>query len=139
MLYHKKRLVAKTKGLESLYIKISKFGKIFILLVGIVFAASLIRNIQTILSSDQKIDSADQKLEEVKVINDELKQEVKKVESEHFVELQARDKLGLAKDGETVVILPDEATLRRMAPPQEAFEHSSLPDPNWRRWWKLFF
>ncbi len=139
MLYHKKRLVAKTKGLKSLYIKISKFGKIFILLVGIVFAASLIRNIQTILSSDQKIDSADQKLEEVKVINDELKQEVKKVESEHFVELQARDKLGLAKDGETVVILPDEATLRRMAPPQEAFESPSLPDPNWKKWWKLFF
>ena len=41
------------------------------------------------------------------------------------------------KDGETIVVLPEEETLRKMAPRFER-EEEVLPDPTWKKWVKLF-
>ena len=43
----------------------------------------------------------------------------------------------MAKEGEIVVILPDEHILRKLAPDRE-IEEEVLPDPNWKKWMKLF-
>ena len=62
------------------------------------------------------------------------------LDSMEFVEQQARDKLGLAKLGETVVILPPEGELRKLAPREdEADESFELEKrPIWRQWLNLF-
>lgn len=53
------------------------------------------------------------------------------VQSDQFVEKEARDKLGLVKSGEHIVLLP------------EAKKSSKTPEytdiyPNWKRWIELF-
>jgi hypothetical protein len=76
--------------------------------------------------------------------------ELKRVESEHaklleqqkevqlpsFIEKQARDSLGLAREGESIVVLPDSSAFdlhtSRIAP-------DDPKKPNWKRWWELFF
>ena len=43
----------------------------------------------------------------------------------------------MAKEGEIVVILPDPETVRKFAPSIYT-EEEPLPDPNWKKWLKLF-
>ncbi len=64
--------------------------------------------------------------------NQELVQKSQEVESEPFIEKQAREKLNLQREGEVVVVLPKNlGTFENTSPPP----HS----PNWQRWWKVFF
>ena len=77
-------------------------------------------------------------IEKIREENEELSQRVEIFKSEEFVESQLRDKLGLAKEGETIIVLPDEETIKKFAPSDEK-EEEILPDPNWKKWFKLFF
>ena len=50
------------------------------------------------------------------------------------MERMAREKLGLVKEGETIVIMKNEK-LKMTNEEQEVEENS----PNWKKWWGLFF
>jgi 2-phospho-L-lactate guanylyltransferase (CobY/MobA/RfbA family) len=69
--------------------------------------------------------------------NRKLKRDLQEKESEEFIEKELRNKLNLAKKGEIVVVLPDEEILRKLAP-ERVEEEEALPDPNWKKWLKLF-
>ncbi len=43
----------------------------------------------------------------------------------------------MAKEGEIIIVLPDEEILGTLAPNLEE-EEEALPDPNWKKWLKLF-
>jgi len=55
-----------------------------------------------------------------------------------YIEQEARNKLGLAKPGETVVIMP-EATLSGKEAESPKQPQSAPFEPNWKKWWRLFF
>lgn len=65
--------------------------------------------------------------------NEGLKQDLLQVESQDFIEKQAREKLNLQKEGDIVVVLPQDLKYKD-APQVEEPEA-----PNWRKWWSLFF
>ena len=67
-----------------------------------------------------------------------MEQRLAEVKGEEYIEKQLRDNLGLAKEGEIVVVLPDEEILRKIAPSVPE-EEDILPDPTWKKWLKLFF
>lgn len=75
-------------------------------------------------------------LEKLEAKNAELKARLEYVKSDTFVEKEVRDKLGMAREGETVYILPE-----NLGQVQEADEAKSedLKMPNWQKWWRLFF
>lgn len=77
---------------------------------------------------------AEKRLAKAKEENDNLRSEVKYRESEFFIEKEARDKLGLAKKGETVVVVPQEGVKGEQT---EADPYQELSNP--QRWWKVFF
>ena len=108
------------------------FAILFIFLL-----VSLIRNISIMATGDRRIAEEEAKLEEVRKKNAELKTKVAKISTPEYLEKQARDRLGLVKEGETIVVLPEEETLRKMAPKFER-EEEVLPDPTWKKWVKLF-
>lgn len=60
--------------------------------------------------------------------------------SEDYIERQARDKLGLAREGETIVVLPPAEELRRFAPREEIFDAEFEREklPIFRQWVRLF-
>ncbi len=118
--------------------KLKLISRISILLFTILLSISLLKSINNITSSNQKIQDAQNKLKELKKQNEELKIKVEGVQTQDFIEKQARDKLGLAKPGETVVVLPDPELLKKLAPERPS-EETELPDPNWKKWAKLFF
>jgi len=107
--------------------------------VGVVFSISLIRNALDFYRSGDRIDEASSKVSELEKVNQELRERLEEVQSQEYIERESRNKLGLAREGEIVVVLPDEEVLRKLAPPKREEEKDELPEPNWREWLDLFF
>ena len=114
-----------------------KIGIIFIFLVLLVIAFNLITQIMSALKAGDRLTQAAQRLEEVEVKNKELKKQLQEASSQEFIERQARDKLGLARDGETVVVIPDEKIRQVLGEAKISIEEHRLPNP--LGWFKLFF
>ena len=125
------KFLLKTKN--SLY----KYWKYFLIGISLIFLFSLIRNISRISDAKETVDTAKQRIEQLRLENEELEKQVEKVATEAFIEKNLRDKLGLAKEEEIVVVLPDEEILKRLVPQREE-EEVFLPDPIWKKWLKLF-
>mgnify|MGYP001611005991 CR=1 FL=1 len=72
---------------------------------------------------------------EVKLAEEEnrkLEERLAEITSPEFVEREAREKLGYGREGETMLIVPDQnANLRPQIP-------NTDQEPNWRKWWKLY-
>ena len=117
--------------------KIKSIVRITVFVVAIVLGISLLKSITKITGSDSKVTDARNALDELKKENKDLMNRLAAVKSIQFVEQEARDKLGLAKKGEIVVVLPDEESLRALAP-KETIEKDSLPPSNWELWLRLF-
>lgn len=101
------------------------------------FGLSLIRNINRINEAKKRVDRTKEKLEKLAQENKRLEEELRKIQKDEFVEKQLRDKLGLAKEGEIVMVLPDTETLKKLVS-QIPEEEETLPDPVWKRWMRLF-
>lgn len=113
----------------------NKAAQGLIIIVGILLIVSLVRNIRRLLRASGEIKLTEKKVQELEKENQQLAEKKKYYQSPEFIEEQARDKLNMARPGETIVILPPnvEEILGKT-------RKESLPElPNWKRWWKLFF
>lgn len=81
---------------------------------------------------------AQKKLEQLEKEQAELLQMKQQVDSPNFEEKEARDKLGLAKPGEIVVVLPPEDVLKKLAPDYDPEDYIQ-EQPIFKRWIDLFF
>ena len=117
--------------------RFSRLAHLGYYLVILVLLISIVRNVSRIANLNKNIQEEEQSLVSLRKKNDELKKKVEEVKSDEFIEKQARDKLGLAKEGETVVVLPDGESLKKLAPLNND-ESETLPDPNWKKWEGLF-
>ncbi len=112
--------------------------KIVILLVGVVVVAlawSLIGQIMTTVKSGDRLQEDADKLHSLEIKNNELKAKLEEVKKPSFVEQQARDKLGLSREGETIVIIPDDKLNQVLG---VAKNKEEIRLPNWQGWLKLF-
>jgi cell division protein FtsB len=123
--------------IRTLLNKLGDYSKFLMVLVALFLGISLYRNFSNIKRSDERIEAARERVEDLKRENNRLKQELQEKQSEEFIEKELRDKLNLAKEGEIIVVLPDDEVLRKLAP-KETEEEEVLPDPNWKKWFKLF-
>jgi cell division protein FtsB len=98
---------------------------------------STVKNINRVASIRSQVEKERQKVEKMQADNRKLEEQVAEVQGSEFIEKQIRDKLGLVKPGEAIVVLPDAEILKKLVP-QKSTEEDSLPDPNWKRWMKLF-
>lgn len=112
-------------------------GLLISITVCLILALSLIKNISRVKYGREIIQKNEAKLNKVRDENKRLEDELKKVQSEDFIEKQFRDKLGLVKEGEIVMVLPEADIVKKLSPiiPQEEEEK---PKPNWQKWWELF-
>lgn len=113
-----------------------KFIFIIIGAVILIFAYNIIGQIFTTLQSGDRLSVATEQLHSLEVKNRELKKRLSEIKSQDFIEQQARDKLGLAKEGETLVIIPDEKINQVLGVAKQVVEPRL---PNWQGWLKLFF
>jgi len=81
--------------------------------------------------TDERLKQEQERVEEVKKKNVELKIELAEVESEEFVEKIAREKLGMGREGEVVVILP-EVDYKKI-------KRQKRKLANWEKWVRVLF
>lgn len=116
---------------------IKSLQNLLLLLLILAFSFTLSRNIQRIRAINRLIEEREEKIMKLKRENEEFEAKLKEQSSQEFIEKQLRDKLGLAKEGEIVVILPPEDVVRSFAPKFEK-DVETLPDSNWKKWAHLF-
>ena len=109
----------------------SKLINLTILVIGLFLIVNLTRSILSLLRAGDKIKEAQEQVAELQFKNDELKKRLAEMQSPAYLEKIAREKLGLAKKGEVVVILPP------YQPPSPPAGGENLP--NWKKWLRLFF
>lgn len=124
----------KEKEVKSLR---DKFIDLVLIVFVIFLSLSLIRKLGKVKSVNQRIEDERISLEKMEADNKELEKRIEDLQSQDHIEKQLRDKLGLAKEGEIVIVLPDEEFLRSLAPKDED-EIDELPSPNWKKWLELF-
>jgi len=101
-------------------------GLIFILLI------NLSRDVWKLWHADETIKRARQKLEEERAKNKEL-EEKRVSQDEFFLEEQIRNRLGMAKPEEIIVILPEELAITT----EEEKQKSKQELANWEKWLSL--
>lgn len=114
--------------------------KIVIVLGVIVFifiVYSFAVRIFTAFKAGDRLTEAANRLHKLEVQNKELKAQLEEVSSPDYIEKQARDKLGLAKEGEVVMVIPEEKIKQVLGAKKDVQEEERLP--NWLGWVRLFF
>lgn len=106
-----------------------------IIIVVLVIAYNLLIQITQAVKSGERLSEATEQLYNLQKKNQELKKKLLQIQSPDFIESQARDKLGLSKAGETVVIIPEDKLKLLM----EASAPAQIRLPNALGWWKVFF
>lgn len=69
--------------------------------------------------------------------NEEIRKKVEELSSDLYLEKQLRDNLGMAREGEQVIILPDDEELEALVPDLD-MENRSEVKPIWQRWLEVF-
>lgn len=114
------------------FIKSRLFGLI-ITTISLISVVALSRSLLGLWQKRDVVRDRQEALSRVEAENAKLKQQLSEVQSPQFVEKQAREKLGLVKEGESVVLMPQSSESSQIEAPNE----QNLP--NWQKWWKLFF
>lgn len=103
-----------------------------IVLIAVIISYNSVKKIRTFKVTAQSVAERQKHLDNLKKENEKLKDELTYKESSSFAELEIRNKLGLAKEGEAVVIVPNQEA----GGEQEAIGSSK---PNWLKWRLLVF
>ena len=111
---------------------VSKIGNI----VGAVLLVLLVTSLIDVYRKRGVIKDYEQAYDKAKAENERLKAAMDEAETPEYVEKIARNKLGMAREGETVVLI-DES--QRPANPEQKNQKKPAEVPAWKQWWKLFF
>lgn len=103
----------------------------------LILFGSLLKSYQRTKNAESLIEKSQTKLEKAKQEEKELQSKLEMTQSEAFIEEQLRDKLGLAKEGEIILVLPDNETLKKLAP-IVPIDVEVKPKPNYLKWMDLF-
>jgi len=122
---------------EKVKIKAKKLFGLAIWILAFLLLISTVKNIQKVADINNAVRTEKTKVEKMQEENAQLAAQIAQTQGDAYIEKQIRDKLGLAKPGEAIVVLPDADILRQLAP-QIPVEENTLPDPNWKKWMKLF-
>ena len=106
-----------------------------IIITCIVISIGLVRSIVSLWQKKDMVEDRRNVLKYVENENEELKRKLQDATSSAYVEELARNKLGLVREGETVVLM-DKRALELMQKTQDQQEEQL---PNWKRWMRLFF
>ena len=113
-----------------------KIGFLLVFIVAGVVVYNLVGETLQALRTGDRLSQVVEELQTLEIKNKELKNQLLEAKSAQFIEAIARDKLGLAKEGETIVVIPEER-INQILGLSKKIEEIKLP--NWLGWIKVFF
>jgi cell division protein FtsB len=103
----------------------------------LVLLISLGRNLLKISKVREGIEKIYRRVDKLEKEKRQLEKRAEEAKRPESIEREIRNKLGLTREGEIIVVLPESKILKKLVPeiPQE---DESLPAPIWKRWARLF-
>lgn len=124
---------------EKLLIRVVAIAALFLAVwVGLASYRSLERT----RGIDQEIAALEQEAKRIEQENATLREKIAYFASPNFQEREAKEKLGLKKTGEQVVVVksfPGTETESSLMPTIDTGRTAEFRSPNYYKWWKLFF
>lgn len=111
----------------------SRLVRMTALVICVAIGIGIVKSVYTLSQKKGIIAERQRVLRELTAKNEELQQQLEEATSPAFIEQAARDKLGLVREGETVVIMDKSQILN----PNN--QKNPLELPSWKQWWSLFF
>lgn len=115
----------------------NKLSFVMAVLVFIFLASSLLGVLRSMNLSNKLVESQTTKLEIARNEYEELNQKLEVVQSSEYLEKELREKLGLARPGEIIVILPEIEKVKKMSP-NLPVKRKNPARPNYQKWIDLF-
>lgn len=112
-------------------------GLVASITVFMILISSLFKSVSRIKVGNAVIEKTKAKIEKSEAENQKLADQLKITESEEFMEKQLRDKLGLAKEGEIILVLPEPDIVKKLSP-QLPIDEEAKPKSNLQKWVELF-
>jgi cell division protein FtsB len=112
-------------------------GIVLPLILFVFLLGSLVQNVKGYKKADTLIEKTREKLEKARLEEKDFQDKLAMTQSDAYLEAQLRNKLGLAKEGEIVLVLPPAEELKKLSPQIEA-ETEAKPKPNYQKWLDLF-
>ncbi len=106
-----------------------------IILVILVIVYNLVIQIMEAVKSGERLSQSADVVYKLEAKNRELKKQLSQTQSLDFIEEAVRNKLGFARKGEIIVIIPEEKLRLVLGASQSAVVRL----PNWLGWLKVFF
>jgi hypothetical protein len=99
---------------------------------------SLSRSVVDLWERRKIVKEEQERLTQLEKRHEELTEKLKMVQTPGFVEKEARERLGMAKEGDTIIIMDTNFTVQKERVGMISNE-SSGQLPYWKRWWQMFF
>ncbi len=112
-------------------------GLFFSVVVFTILISSLVKSVKRIKIGNQTIEKTESRISKAEAERDKLNNQLQVSLSDEYFEKELRNKLGLAKDGETILVLPDPAVVKRFSP-QIPEDVDIKPKSNLEKWIDLF-
>jgi cell division protein FtsB len=105
---------------------------LLIIVILLVVIKNIVGSIISLRQNSHIVTSLKQQEEAAKQKREFLKQQLYYANTSQFIENEAREKLGMVKPGEHIVLSPPSATAESKI---MVIDNT----PNWKKWWSLFF
>ena len=112
------------------------YVRLAILIFGLFLCIGLLRSIVENFQRTDLVGERETVLQKEEQRNAELRNQLKAATSAAFIEQQARNKLGLVRQGDTVILIGPSSQ------PQNSLGVNGSGETNlsrWQKWWSLFF
>lgn len=118
----------------------SKFQIVRLIVIGIsaVLVVNLSRSIWDLWGRRDILGERQAVLKRLEVENKRLQGELEYAQSGEFIEKEARNRLGLGREGEEVVLIRP-ITKSDQSDQSKTEEKQKEDLSNWKKWWRLFF
>lgn len=111
----------------------NKIVQVLVLAVSLGLCLSAIGTIADLWHRKDIVNTTQHDLDVITRENQVLQQQLADAQHSDYVERIARDKLGMVKDGESVILLSGSSTSATLSTGDDGGR------PNWVQWWSLFY
>lgn len=101
-------------------------------ILGIFLVINLTRSLIDLWQKGGLLDKEEERFAKVRLENEELNKEFARLQTPEYIEREARDKLGLAREGEAVVIIPP--TAGNQSNTLKETNSKEVAKPIWQQW-----
>lgn len=112
--------------------------RFIVIVVSIVIVINLSRSIWDLWRRRDVLGERQEVLRRVEEENKRLQSELEYAQSPEFVEQEARNRLGLGREGEEIVLIRP-ITKSDQSDQSKSTDKQEENLPNWKKWWRLFF